>query len=532
MPITKNNGDDAFVQGIDAQSQLAIWVINHLNSRQISKLGLTHIGDGAADESGKKILHASGPGLTLECRDAVIPQGQLPYQGGMLPTTAQAPQQIGYVPAQLAIPQLSLVSPHEIQQIISEITGGCDPVYTARELGLLTRKKDNVSGPKFGRAFCEPLVPVASLFNMECCDADGNFAGRYVLFNGSVFEAKLYKYTDSPDGAYFFFAPSKSAIFAPQGCDGTFTTNANLIPLNRNMGWLCVVGEVKDLDWEIIRRFEGNARLVWPVFPNDPKFTRNQFAKTFSIVTEARRHEVEMKILRAEATGQPIGGTYSALERLLDDREIKKLARKYGLKVDPVWDDLPGEILFEEKWISLRSPFWNGNHVAVFFGKKSIEFLQKFTEQGLKTLSASDKALVVFDDKDKPMAKRFSVACDRNVRFATSRVFENKEAFLEKAPKIADLVFIVIPDEKSDLQDALELCDRAELPVGIFLRSADAPQQEFASGTGLYYVAKSQSAENLFSVKNMKENSIVNYKFSPSGVEETPGTEEDMSKGE
>jgi len=45
-------------------------------------------------------------------------------------------------------------------------------------------------------------------------------------------------------------------------------------------------------------------------------------------------------------------------------------------------------------------------------------------------------------------------------------------------------------------------------------------------------VAKSQSAENLFSVKNMNRNSIVNYEFSPSGVEETPGTEEDMSKGE
>ena len=166
MLFTKNNGDDAFVPRIDAQSHLAIWVINHLNSRQISKLGLTHIGDGAADASGKKILHASGPGLTLECRDAVIPQGQLPYQGGMLPTTAQAPQQIGYVPAQLAIPQLSLVSPHEIQQIISEITGGCDPVYTARELGLLTRKKDKGSGPKLCRAFCDPLFPVAGLFNM------------------------------------------------------------------------------------------------------------------------------------------------------------------------------------------------------------------------------------------------------------------------------------------------------------------------------------------------------------------------------
>ena len=190
MFVVPKKDDAAVVRQIDAESRVAVWAANHFNSPLISKLGLTHIGDGAADASGKIILHDNGPGLTLERRDAVTPQGQLPYQDGMLPTTAQAPQQMGYVPAQLAIPQLSLVSPHEISQIISKITEGCDPVYTAGKLGLLTRKMDKISGPKFGRAFCEPQVPVASLFNMECRDADAPRYSGYPSLRVSSYTAR------------------------------------------------------------------------------------------------------------------------------------------------------------------------------------------------------------------------------------------------------------------------------------------------------------------------------------------------------
>ena len=144
MLIKKQEKNEVFVHGVDAVSRVAVWAANHLYSRQISKLGLTHVLDGAVDASVKKILHASGPGLTLERRDTVMPQGLLPYQGWMLPTMAQAPQQIGYA-VPLSIPQFSAVPPHEIQQSISEMTGGYDPVYVAEELGLFQRDMDEVS---------------------------------------------------------------------------------------------------------------------------------------------------------------------------------------------------------------------------------------------------------------------------------------------------------------------------------------------------------------------------------------------------
>lgn len=550
MLIAPKNDEAAVVRRVDAWSRVAVWTANHVNSPMISKLGLTHVLDGAADASGKKILHASGPGLTLERRDAVmpqypyqngmllttalVPQGQLPYQGGMLPTMVQAPQHMGYA-VPFEIPQLSPVPPHGIPQIIGEMTGGYDPVYVAEELGLFQRDMDKVSGPKLCRAFCDPLVPVAGLFNMECCDADGNFAGRYVLFNGSVFEAKLYKYTDWPDGAYFFFAPSKSAIFAPQGCDGTFTTNANLIPLNRNMGWLCTAGSKENMNWEIIRPYGKNARLVWPAFPDDPLLTRNQFAEAFAIVTEARRKGIDMKVLRAEATVQ-FGNMWEAKESLLDDREIKKLACKYGLEIDPIWNDLPGEIDFDDG-LPMRKvpPFWTHNRIAVFFGMRTDEFLVEIIRRRPRS-AMFRHPLVVVDKKDWNLANQVHAAGGNKISVVTFDVFQNKDAFLATVPSKAKMIFIVPPSDDIEMKvitpKILNVCAKAKLPVGIFSRSADASQKKIASDTVLYNVAKSKSAEDVFFVRNININSdfITRYKFSPAGVEEALVTKDDIKK--
>ena len=520
MLITKNNGDDAFRQRIDEMSRVTVWATNRCGSLMISKIGLTHIPGGVVDSSGMNIIHANGPGLTLE-KNIVAGEGILPVGKSSALTTPMTSTALQRA--------LFDITPNNISSALDEITGGYDPGFVAKNLNLITRNMDNVSGPKLCRAFCDPKIWIDGLVNMECRDAKGNFTGRYVLLNGSVFEAKYFKYTDLPYGAYSLFTPSKSVIYIPPNCNGCFTTNANIAVGNPGMGWVGTADGVERVDWEILKRFGKGCRLVWPVFRDNLLLSKNNFAEVFNIATEAKHEKINMKIIRAEATVEARYGMWEAQESLLDDHEVKKFARKYGLKIDPVWDDLPGEINFEGAWVPLRPPFWNGNHVAVFFGKKSFDFLQKYIEP---TSMASSKALVVFDDKDKPMAKRFSAAGGRNVRFATSCVFNDKEAFLEKVPAIADIVFIVVSDEmKWDLQTALELCDLAELPVGIFSQSEDEPQQETASET-VYCVMRSQSAEDVFSIKNMENNSIVNYKFSPSGVEETPGTEEDMRKGE
>ena len=537
MIIAKPKNDKANMLETDAQSRITVWTANHLDSVEISKIGLTSIPCGAANESGTKILHASGPGLTLERRDTVMPQGLLPYQGWMLPTMAQAPQQIGYA-VPLSIPQFSAVPPHEIQQSISEMTGGYDPVYVAEELGLFQRDMDEVSGPKLCRCFCESNCFFVGKFNFPCFDAEGNFKNHLVLSGSAVFEVKCFKYTRLPDVCGLLFAPSVSAVYTPVKCDGIFTTDANLACANfsMDMGWLCTAGGKEKLDWEIIRRFGENARLVWTEFADDPLLTCNQFVEAFGIVTEARRHGIEMNIVRAKAVTEASGIAVQAQESLLDSGKIKKVARRYNLPIDPVWNDLPGEIDFDDDLpVHKVLPFWTNNRVAVFFGMRTGEFLVEIIRRRPRS-AMFRHSLVVVDKIDRKLMEQVHAAGGNKIRVATFDVFKDEDVFLTTVPSLAKMIFIVPPCGDSEMKvvtpEILNVCAQAELPVGIFSRSEDAPQQETASDTVLYNVVKSKAAEDVFSVKNMNSKAIVKYEFSPVGVEETPGTEEDMRQGE
>lgn len=261
MILSKPIEDSAFVWQLDAQSRVAIWAANHIGLSDISKLGLTHVSGGAADSSGRKILHGIWSGLTLERQNSIMPPGQLQHQHGMIPTTALATQQMGYA-ASLAIPQVFPASPCNIPQIISEMTGGYDPVYVAEKLGLFQRDMDNVSGPKLCRAFCEPNSWGEGI-NYACYKSDGTFKVCYSLLGSSVFEVKSFKFTDSPAVGNFLFSPSKSAIFTPPGNEGVFTTsiNINLILIPRQ--W---VGSAQRAVWRTWTGKSSGAMKKTPVW--------------------------------------------------------------------------------------------------------------------------------------------------------------------------------------------------------------------------------------------------------------------------
>ena len=542
MLSKKQKKNEAFVHSVDTASRVTEWAVNHANSPQISKLGLTYVLGGAVDASGQKKLHTTGPGVTLELHDSSMQPGQfgLQPQSQYLQPAGQfgLQPQMQYFPATCppAISQFYSVPPQNLASAIMDLTGMLDLVSFAEKQNLFSRDMDKVTGPKLCRCFCEPNH-LADGYNFACFNADGSFKARFVLQNYSVFEVKWFKYTDSPEKGYFLFAPSVSAVYAPQNCDGTFTTDANIACINfsMDMGWISTAGGVEKLDWEIIRRFGKNARLVWSVFLDDQLLTRNNFAEVFAIVTEAKRHGVEMDIVRAEATAQSIGNMWDAQESLLDEREIKKEARRYHLAIDPVWNGLPCEIDFDDEPLAREvPPFWNGNRVTMFFGKKSVAFMQELVIRRITPWIDCKRVLVVVDEKDRNLARRIHTAGGSKVRGVMFDVFkgESVKVFLEKVPSLADLIFIVPPlgdsEMKAITREILDACTQTGLPVGIFSRSEDAPPQETAVDTVFYCVAKSQSTEDVFSVKNMKSNSIVNYKFSPAGVEETPGTEEDM----
>ena len=54
MRIKKQKKNEAFVHGVDTESRVTVWAVNHANSPQISKLGLTYVLGGAVDASGQK----------------------------------------------------------------------------------------------------------------------------------------------------------------------------------------------------------------------------------------------------------------------------------------------------------------------------------------------------------------------------------------------------------------------------------------------------------------------------------------------
>ena len=140
------------------------------------------------------------------------------------------------------------------------------------------------------------------------------------------------------------------------------------------------------------------------------------------------------------------------------------------------------------------------------------------------------RVLVVVDEKERLLAKKIHTHGDDKVQVATYEVFKEQDAFIEKVAPAVDMVFVVpARDEKQfHTQAAYELCAQAGLPVGIFLRSEDAPQQD--ADTMLYCVAKYPSADGVFRVKDMNSHTITKYMFSLSGVEVTPGREDETIK--
>ena len=175
IPILKN--DAAYVRRVDAESRVAIWLVNHINSHEISKLGLTHIPGGAIDATGLIKLYTSYPGLIANTTH---------YVQGFCPAVPQLNPLI-------AVTRDYLITPNATLQMATGNGLLLDCVYAAKKLNLFNKNMDALSGPNLIRVLRYPLYfPIG--FNMHCYDVDGSFKGVYILVNDSVFELKCFKY--------------------------------------------------------------------------------------------------------------------------------------------------------------------------------------------------------------------------------------------------------------------------------------------------------------------------------------------------
>ena len=95
------------------------------------------------------------------------------------------------------------------------------------------------------------------------------------------------------------------------------------------MGWLLITNGVANLDWTKIEREASNASILWADFPDDPLLSKNNFAEAVAIVTEAKRRDIQLSIMRATAMTEYQNGWYMSEKRNLEDFQIKKIAKRH-----------------------------------------------------------------------------------------------------------------------------------------------------------------------------------------------------------
>ena len=533
MLIRKVKKNEGFIKAIDADSRLSVWGVNHGDSPQIAKLGLSKTSEGIVSRDGRTVIMTGSPGLIS---GAFITPSEIRQFCGEVPQFANLPDQLGAY-CLTCCKKLRDIAPPEIIHVFRSMGSDIDIVYAADKMGLNRRDMDKVSGPKLYRSFSDS-APYHWLTEQafRCIKADGTFSALYGFVWNEIFELKTFKFSNSPEEYLLPFAPTTSAVEIPLIFNGVFSTDALTVKsYNRDltipgMGWLLITNGVADLDWTKIEREASNASILWTDFPDDPLLSKNNFAEAFAIVSEARRREIQLSIMKATPTTECQNGWYTSEKTILEDFQIKKIAKKYNLYLDPVWDDFPSVICCINNGENDIPEFWHWDFYSGFYGKNSFKFMQRLLEHFAKY--ADKNVLVLVPEKAKNLGRTFGNINKGKITAATYAALNDEEIFLKKTQSRIDVILIaeVSSVKENFTDDMLKNCLRTDLPIGIFSDNDDANPHwsEWTSECNLVRAIDS----NIFAIKTMNTENVKKYDFSGAELKVEQATEEDMRNGD
>lgn len=533
MLIRKVKKNEGFIKAIDAGSRLSIWGINHGDSPQIAKLGLSKTSEGIVSRDGRSVIMTDSPGLTT---GAFINADELRQLCGAAPQFANLPDQLGAY-CLTCCKRLRDIAPPEIINVFRSMGSDIDIVYAAEKMGLNRRDMDKVSGPKLYRSFSDSTLYRWLTEQDFCCmKADGTFNAMYGFVGCEIFELKAFKFFNTPEEYLLPFSPTTSAVDIPFNFNGIFSTDALIVKSNNRdlaipgMGWLLITDGAENLDWEKIENKTTNASILWADFPDDPLLSKSNFAETLAVVTEAKRRDIQLNIMRATAIGEGCNGWYIPVTNTLTESEIKKISRRYKLDLDPVWDDFPSEICCINNEKNDVPEFWHWDFYSGFYGKNTFKFMQRLIEDFAKYTDKN--VLLLVPEKAKNLGRAFGNINIGRIITATYAALNNEELFLKKASSLVDVILIaeVSSAKETFTDDMLKTCLRADLPIGIFSDNDDA-NPRWSEWTSEKYLVRVFDA-NVFAVKGMNAANIKKYDFSGAELSVSQATEDDMRNGE
>jgi len=503
-PITAPNQRDReqFVRRIDAGSRIILTAINWSDTSRIAQMGdFSHnaSAEGFYSWDGKKMALPPAPQLAKLTSESLC--RQLDASG---PNTATI----------------------FTGQFLDAL--GPDPVYLARSLKLDKRDYDNLRHGKIIRSFSDNTTPLPYGYEpLPIFDHLGFFLRMDVLYCGAVFTSKCFKFKDRLGEVTFLFKPEHSGVCfgvcQGQNAEIVLTPDAaEFISSGRTYAWLNNTGDLDELDWEV---FCG--RRVFYLWHADGFQAKNQFSAAMHFAATARKHGVEVQIIR-----RTVSGDYN-----LALPELVKQAYTYGLRV-------PAELRNQKHVLA-------GNNVAEFI-PAGIPF---FWQNGRCTLFCGNGQKALLFNLYRAIAWGSHGFRRRNIAFIFPERAKMRTCKLSRkllgAPLLIDagmlqdagefetavyqngieVIFIVFAGDfsRKELTAVWERCEEMQLIIGIFAEEDDFPESVDEALVDQRFLTVGSDVTIL--AKNTQTKSIEKYSFNGDGTLSTsPGSEDKFYK--
>lgn len=533
MWITKQTENAEQIKLTDATSKVIIWAINHADSPEISRLGnLTHIPfQGFSNSYGSILVSTNSLGMTLVRRPTALSCNYPILQ----PTFPMFPGQL-----------LRNIHPRELEPILNETLGKPDYIALAQKLGLNQIDMDTISG-KLIRSHAELSILqtwIVAETPLPLYSANGNLKALYCHAGNGVFEVKCFKYNDLPGEYPFLFKPRQSGVWFSKYYNFSsnpwqFSTSIYIAQANPGMGWFCTADGADKLDWEILRHM--HSEIIFPHYQSDPLFNRTALSEILPILTEAKRHNIKMRVRQVKVREMNPMDFYRGEwvddneTTILEESELKKRAWEQGIKLDPIWFPKPYEVTLKQKKYNGNLPyFWPTGFIALFEGNGVNLFMKELLKYLSGKTEENRNIVVVIPRGHDGYVQKFLCCLEENTAITivnTEILSDELEFEMKLSEKKADVVFFyaVNDDFNKDFERGIGLAVQAELPIAIFSFSkGNNHLREVADHT---YIVAGNDPVTGFCVKNMETGEIKKYFFDISEkITIEPGTEEDMAE--
>lgn len=534
MKVDFNLQNTDWIRSIDAQSRLTVWMLNHINSPEIAKIGDFSISDGHMISKDGKVRISLDFGLTLRQE---LPLASLPLQTfSSLPCQQNYPCLFPLVPEwnganpynAVYVEKMDSLPPLCLPDVLSILKGrSIDFEYLAYNLHLDKVDFDKIDNP-FSRCFIEgpgedlskipfPTFPISD--GERCVRTD-------VWYGGAIFTLKSYKFQNQPGVYQFLFKPDHPGFYNLPILAGPTTLCLDPMTIWLNPGTMTLIvpaGNLSSLHWN---KLPQPVQLICRELLGDKTFNRREISQVLDIVAAAKQQRVTISVNLVRSVHD--FSTQDIIPEPITLEDLLKKAQRYGVDIPEILKRNDWQFAIDTLDFTPRLPlFWPRGGITLFHGKKA----ETFAPPLLSYLRVSNQqetekvALLCSYGTIGKIKKQF--AGINNLTGLDFRALKSPDEFGEQLEAF-DLLIIASAEKLTDTEVSilLDACRVHRVPTALFLPSGSrilGTIKEIAAQE--FYVGISTDKQS-FLIKDMVTAEIKRYRFFEEGRLEISGVTE------